>query len=166
MRRFVIVLVMSLLFACAASAAADPVEDPKACKQCGMDRDAYARSRMVVLYGDGTAAGVCSLHCAVAEMRQNREKHVVSLKVADYSTHELIDARTAVWVIGGRSAGVMTSEAKWAFAREKDAREFIKENGGKITGFDEVKKAAESEAGERGGMTHRHRTHSGHGAAR
>lgn len=65
--------------------------------------------------------------------------------VADYSTKELMDARTAVWVVGGTIKGVMTAVAKWAFNREEDALKFIKENGGIITSFDQVMNSADKE---------------------
>ena len=57
----------------------------------------------------------------------------------------LIDAETAVWVIGGEKSGVMTELPKWAFAKKDDADAFIKVNGGKIAGFDEAMSLAEKE---------------------
>ncbi len=149
--------IMIMLFVCTvfifpysafAAGAADGVEGPKSCKQCGMDRTVFDRSRMLIVYADGTSVGVCSLHCAAAEMKQNRDKQVKSLMVADYTTKELIDARTATWVVGGKKEGVMTSLPKWAFAREEDAQKFVKENGGEVTPFDKVMKAAEAEVSE------------------
>ena len=137
-----------------AAGVADGVENPKTCKQCGMDRTVFTRSRMLIVYADGTTVGVCSLHCAAAEMRQNRDKQVKSLMVADYVTQELIDAKTATWVVGGNKQGVMTSLPKWAFARKEDAQKFIKENGGKISSFDETMKAAEDEAWQSGKKSH------------
>jgi nitrous oxide reductase accessory protein NosL len=137
-----------------AAGAADGVENPKSCKQCGMDRTVFTRSRMLIVYADGTTVGVCSLHCAAAEMRQNRDKQVKSLMVADYTTKELIDAKTAIWVVGGNKQGVMTSLPKWAFARGEDAQKFVKENGGKISSFDETMKAAKDEVEQSGKMSH------------
>lgn len=145
-----------------AAGAADTVESPKTCKQCGMDRTVFAQSRMLIVYADGTTVGVCSLHCAAAEMKQNKDKEVKSLMVADYATKELIDARAATWVVGGRKEGVMTSLAKWAFAREEDAQKFVKENGGEVTTFDRAMKAADEEVGEKTEMTHEHHMHMGH----
>ena len=138
MKRFMIFLAICFLFACGAAIAADKVENPQSCKQCGMDRDVFSYSRMLIVYADGTTAGECSLNCAVIEMKQNRGKQVKSLKVADYATKELIDASGATWVIGGKKSGVMTSEAKWAFARKEDAQKFVQENGGKVATFDEA----------------------------
>jgi nitrous oxide reductase accessory protein NosL len=145
-----------------AAGAADGVEGPKSCKQCGMDRTVFARSRMLIVYADGTTVGVCSLHCAVAETRQNRDKQVKSLMVADYTTKELIDAKTAPWVVGGKKEGVMTSLPKWAFAREEDAQKFVKENGGELAIFDKVMKLAEEEVDGDSAMTHKQHTHAGH----
>ncbi len=137
MKRFVMVLVMSLLLPCVAGAA-DTVEKPASCQQCGMDRVAFARSRMVVEYADGTTFATCSLNCTVTEMKEHKGKQVKSLKVADYVTKELIDVRSATWVVGGKKPGVMTSLAKWAFARKEDAQKFVGANGGRLTNFDEA----------------------------
>ena len=162
MKRFLILLVFCLLFISAIAAAADTALTSKYCKQCGMDREAYARSRMLIVYSDDTTVGVCSLHCAAADMKQNKDKQVVSLLVADYVTKQLIDARTATWVVGGTEAGVMTSVAKWAFAREEDAENFVKENSGQVTQYEQVMSAAYAEVGDVKEMTSEHKEHKGH----
>src|SRR5512140_776595 len=101
-----IILSMILLLTSGFSAAMDTVESPKTCKLCGMNRSVFAQSRMLVAYTDGTATGVCSLHCAAVDLSQNSGKQVSSIKVADYITRELVDARTTYWVVGGNKAGV------------------------------------------------------------
>ena len=131
MKKVLIICVMHLILACTVASAIDAVEPPKSCKQCGMDRLAFARSRMLIAYSDGTTVGVCSLHCATAELHNNRDKQVNSIMVADYSTKRLLDAKTAVWVVGGKKKGVMTSLAKWAFARMEDARRFLRPRRGR-----------------------------------
>ncbi len=158
---FVHIVFMLPYFAFAAGAVGG-FEGPKTCKQCGMDRTVFSRSRMLITYADGTAVGVCSLHCAASELRQNRDKQVKSLRVADYATQELIDAGTAIWVVGGKKEGVMTSLPKWAFARVEDAQKFVKENGGEAAPFDKVMKSAEAEVGGDTTMTHKQHTHAGH----
>ena len=120
------------------SFAAENIEPPRECKQCGMSRVAFANSRMLVVYADGTSVGICSLNCAVIEMKANKTKKVKFLKVADYGTGKLIDARAAIWVIGGNKQGVMTEIPKWAFAKREDAQKFVKASGGRITDFDEA----------------------------
>lgn len=138
MTRFLLSLLICMAFAGTAAIAADKVEPPKVCKQCGMDRVALAHGRMMVLYSDGMSAGTCSLNCAAVEMKINKGKKVKELKVADYATKRLIDARKAFWVIGGSREGIMTEMPKWAFAGKAEAEKFVKDNGGRITNFDEA----------------------------
>ncbi|HWR59667.1 MAG TPA: nitrous oxide reductase accessory protein NosL [Thermodesulfovibrionales bacterium] len=162
----VISILIHLLCFCvapiSAAGATDTVESPKVCKQCGMDRTSFARSRMLIIYADGTTSGVCSIHCAAVEMKQNKDRQVKALMVADYGTKELIDAKAATWVVGGKKQGVMTSTPKWAFARELDAKEFVRENGGQMTYFDNVMKGAGEEIGANAGSTQDHSAHAVH----
>ena len=134
------------------------------CTQCGMDLKAFAQSRMVISFSDGSTVEVCSIHCAALELKQNKDKQVKSIMAADYVTKDLIDARTAIWVIGGDKPGGMNSPAKWAFAKEADAQKFVSENGGKISSFDEAMKSASEEVGGAAGDHHGHACHEEPGA--
>ncbi len=131
-------IVIFALLTCITAFGADRIEPPKSCKLCGMDRVAFAHGRMMILYADGTSAATCSLNCAAVEMKANKGKRVKSLKVADYSTKRLVDAKSAIWVLGGSKPGIMTEMPKWAFAKRDDAVKFIKEYGGRITDFNEA----------------------------
>ena len=113
-----------------------------ACKYCGMSRDTFAQSRMLIEYEDGSVVATCSLHCASLDLALNLDKAPKMISVADYNTKGLINAETATWVIGGKKPGVMTKNAKWAFAKKEDAEKFSLENGGRIAGFDEALEAA------------------------
>lgn len=124
-----------------------------------MNRIVFAQSRMVIQYVDGTSVGVCSIHCAAADMTRNAGKPVREIQVADYPTLDLVDARSATWVLGGSVAGVMTSLPKWAFARKEDATAFVRKNGGEIASFDRAMQAAMQEVAPTGGPAHDH----GHG---
>lgn len=143
-RLFIVLLLLTASFA----GARDTVESPKTCAQCGMDRTAFAQSRMLVIYADGSTVGVCSLHCAAEVLQQHKDKQVRSLMVADYSTQELLDAKTATWVVGGKKSGVMTALAKWAFTRPEAALIFREENGGMLDSFDLALDAATLEVME------------------
>jgi len=145
MKKWIGVVAMLCLSLGTVCLAAENVEAPAECMHCGMNRTAFAHSRMVVTYADGSSAGTCSLSCAVVEMNDTKGKKVASLRVADYTTKKLIDAKTATWVMGGDVQGVMTRAAKWAFARNSDARAFVKAHGGNIVAFDEALKAAQTE---------------------
>jgi hypothetical protein len=123
-----------------AQTAADIQKFPS-CKYCGMDRQKFAHSRMLIDYTDGSALGTCSIHCAAIDLSQSLDKTPKSLQVGDFGSKSLIDAEKAYWVIGGKKDGVMTKRAKWAFAKEGDARQFMKENEGKLANFDDAMKA-------------------------
>ncbi len=110
------------------------------CKYCGMDRDKFNFSRMLITYSDGSEFGICSIHCAALEFALNLDKIPAAIQVGDFHTKKLIDAEQAVWVIGGKKPGVMTRNAKWAFADKNDADSFIKENGGDLATFEQAMK--------------------------
>jgi len=124
-----------------AAPAADIAQAPS-CRQCGMDREKFSHSRMLIEYEDGSAVATCSLHCSAVELANTIDRIPVMLKVADYDSKELKDSEKAVWVLGGSKKGVMTAQAKWAFGERSAAERFIKANGGTIVSFDEAIKAA------------------------
>lgn len=155
MKIFKLTFLMIFLSAVIAFAADKPVEAPADCKQCGMNRTKFAHSRMLITYSDGSS-GTCSINCVAVDLKANKGKTVKSLQVGDYNSKELIDAKSAIWVIGGSKKGVMSKVPKWAFADKSAAEKFIKESGGKLATFDEAMKAAE---GEQKGQN---KGHSGH----
>ena len=118
------------------------VKDHPECKYCGMIRERYAFSRMIVKYNDGSATGTCSIHCSSIDLALNTDKMPDVILVGDYNTKRLIDAEKAFWVIGGKRMGIMSIKGKWAFKQRKDADTFIRENGGQISSFDDAMKAS------------------------
>jgi copper chaperone NosL len=118
------------------------VKELSACKYCGMNRETFAHSRMLVEYADGTRVGLCSLHCAAVDLAANMGMKVKAIMVADYDTKQLMDAGNAAWILGGNKPGVMTRRAKWAFSDKSAAGAFAKENGGTLIAFDDAMKAA------------------------
>jgi len=124
------------------------VKEIPACKYCGMNRETFAHSRMLIEYDDGTIVGTCSLHCVSVDLALNLDKMPKLIQVGDYNNKGLINAETAVWVIGGKKPGVMTRNAKWAFANKADAEKFRQENGGQIATFDEALEATYKDLAE------------------
>jgi copper chaperone NosL len=122
--------------------AQEDIKQSASCKYCGMDRQKFDFTRMLIEYEDGTSTGVCSLHCAAVELALNIDKTPKAIKVGDFGTKTLIDAEKAFWVVGGSKPGVMTKRGKWAFEKKEDAEALIKANGGTLTSFDDVIKAA------------------------
>jgi nitrous oxide reductase accessory protein NosL len=144
MRNSLLLALAFFLSAAPAALAAPPpdVAQSPACRYCGMHRAKFDYSRMLIAYEDGTTVATCSLHCSAVELANAIDKIPTSVRVADYDSKELIDAETAVWVMGGGKKGVMTGKAKWAFASKESAERFIKANGGSIASFEEAIKAS------------------------
>jgi copper chaperone NosL len=146
-RSTVIAIFVSIIYCIAAvlAMAQSDIDEHRDCAYCGMDRKAYGYSRMLIQYEDGTAVGVCSLHCAVMELKANQGRTVKSILVADRDTRVLIDAEQAVWVMGGEKRGVMTDIPKWAFQTKAAAEAFIAKYGGKKATWKEALAAAQNE---------------------
>lgn len=138
----VFVFVITLSWGIVYSQTSGDVGKHPSCPYCGMDRERFGYSRMLIEYDDGSTAGLCSLHCACIELALHIDKTPKAIWVGDYNTKRLVDAEKATWVIGGSKSGVMTRRAKWAFEKKEDAEIFIKENGGNIASFEEAIKAA------------------------
>jgi nitrous oxide reductase accessory protein NosL len=141
-RSAVMALVLLFIGAMLAFAQGDDIRQHSSCKYCGMDRDKYGHSRMLIEYDDGTAVGTCSIHCAAVDLALNIDKTPKAVMVGDMGSKALIDAEKAFWVVGGNKPGVMTKRAKWAFAKQEDAQKFIGENGGTAASFEEAVKLA------------------------
>jgi copper chaperone NosL len=145
MKRILAGSLLALLVIGGAVALAQVAEDIQKypnCQYCGMDRQKFAHSRMLIDYSDGSGVGTCSIHCAAVDLAQNIDKTPKAILVADYQNKNLVDAEKANWVIGGNKPGVMTKRAKWAFADQKAAESFSKENGGQLASFDNAMKAS------------------------
>ena len=117
---------------------AGDIEEIPACQYCGMDRDKFGKTRMLIEYEKGSKIGVCSIHDAAVDLSQSISKSIKTIWVADYNSRSLIDAEQAAWVIGGDLPGVMSGTSRVAFAKKEDALAFQKEHGGELATFDEA----------------------------
>lgn len=122
--------------------AQDDLKTHPSCQYCGMDREKFAHSRILIEYDDGTVVGACSIRCAAVDFSIHIDKTPKTIKVGDYNTKNLIEVEKAFWIIGGSKMGVMTKRAKWAFEKKEDAEKFKTENGGDLASFEEAIKAA------------------------
>jgi copper chaperone NosL len=137
-------LILMVSVMCCVAAAAPLDDDIKRfpeCKYCGMDREKFGYSRMLVRYEDGAAVPTCSIHCTGIDLALNPHKGVSSSLVGDYATRRLLDAEKAFWVLGGDKMGVMSIRGKWAFGDRRGAEQFIKEHGGAVASYEAVMKA-------------------------
>jgi nitrous oxide reductase accessory protein NosL len=125
------------LFFCVQAIAADKdIEKVPSCQYCGMDREKFGSTRMIIEYANGTTIGTCSIHCAAVDLAQSFGKELKTLKVADYRNGKMIDAEKALWVIGAGIPGVMAAKSRVAFAEKTDAEAFRRDKGGEIGSFD------------------------------
>jgi copper chaperone NosL len=132
----IIISVSAIVFA------QEDIKKYPACKYCGMDRDKFAHSRVLIEYEDGTIEPLCSLHCAAVDLAINIDKTPKVIWVGDYKTKNLVNAEKAFWVVGGSKMGVMTKKAKWAFETKEGAETFKTENGGDLASLDQAIKAS------------------------
>jgi len=116
------------------------IKDHPKCKYCGMKRESFAFSRMLIKYANGQAVGTCSIHCASIDLSLNTDKVPEAILVGDYDTKRLIDVTRAIWVVGGKKVGIMSIRGKWAFENRTAADLFVRENGGQISSFDDAMK--------------------------
>jgi nitrous oxide reductase accessory protein NosL len=120
----------------AARAAEKDVERIPSCQYCGMDREKFGSTRMLVEYANGSTIGTCSIHCAAVDLAQSFGKEIKALLVADYRTGKLVDAEKAFWVVGANLPGVMAAKSRVAFATAAAAEAFRKDKGGSSVDFD------------------------------
>ncbi len=135
------IIILCVLIVAVAFAQDDTKKYPS-CKYCGMDREKFGHSRMLVEYEDGTSLGTCSLHCMAVELAIHIDKTPKAILVGDLNSKTLVDAEKAFWIIGGNKMGVMTKRAKWAFGKKEDAEKFKAENGGDLASFEQAIKAS------------------------
>lgn len=131
-----------LLLSTASATPDGDVQQAPSCRYCGMDRQKFGHSRMLIEYDDGSPVGLCSIHCAAVELANAIDRSPKAIWVADHGTRQLVDAEKATWVVGGDVPGVMTHRAKWAFADRAAADAFAKARGGTLASFDEAMKGA------------------------
>jgi nitrous oxide reductase accessory protein NosL len=136
--KFLVSMLAVLLLIPALPALGGDIEDIPACQYCGMDRNKFGQTRMLIEYEKGSRIGVCSIHDAAVDLSQSISKTIKTIWVADYSTRKLIDAEQAAWVIGGDLPGVMSGKSRVAFAGKAEASAFRKEHGGETVSFDEA----------------------------
>jgi nitrous oxide reductase accessory protein NosL len=142
-RAFVgVVSVLVVIFFTIVAFAQDDIRKSASCKYCGMDRQKFSQSRMLITYDDGTEVGTCSIHCLAVDLAMNIDKTPVKMQVGDAATKTLIDAEKAFWVVGGDMMGVMTKRGKWAFEKQPDRDAFVKAHGGQPATFEEAMKAS------------------------
>lgn len=118
-------------------------EEKHWCPVCGMSIKKFYKTSHTSTLENGTPRQYCSIRC----LAKDKEEYGIDenkIKVIDVKHEKLIDAKKAFYVIGSKVKGTMSMTSKLAFEKELDAKEFIKQYGGKIASFTEAFKEAQN----------------------
>lgn len=117
----------------------DELRDHPRCVICYMDRRKFHHARHLLVYGDDSVQGTCSVHCAAECMLRERRKGFRAIYAPDYASagapKPLVEAATATYLIGSDLPGVMTPVSKVAFASREHALGAQKIYGGQVGDF-------------------------------
>jgi len=111
------------------------------CSVCGMILKIFYKTSHAVILKDSKKKQYCSIRCLIADWPIIKDK-IKEILVVDAKTGELIDAKSAYYVVGSKVQGTMSIVSKIAFAKEDDAKAFQQKFGGKIADFNTVFKMA------------------------
>ncbi len=133
---------------------------PQVCPIC--QRDIHARSRAVVLLGKERVA-VCCVRCGITHNVQVGKPGQL-VEVTEYLSNKPMKPEAAFYVEGSRislcdphQSGLVDQSkhpyhrifdrcepSTYAFAQRQDAQAFVRENGGKILSWEELRKEVET----------------------
>ncbi|CUT03213.1 nitrous oxide reductase accessory protein NosL [Candidatus Chrysopegis kryptomonas] len=101
------------------------------CSVCGMDVFEKMMTRVEIEVAD-TVYHACGIGCATAIMEG---KNVKDVKVVDFKTFKLVDAKKSWFVVGSVISPVRAMLPEFSFASKKEADEFAKIYGGKVLDY-------------------------------
>ncbi len=113
------------------------------CSVCGMEVFEKMMTRVEISVDD-TVYHACGIGCATAIMEG---KNVKGIKVIDFKTFKLVDAKKSWFVVGSVISPVRAMLPEFSFKNKNEADEFSKIYGGRVldyqTMFDLAKKIRE-----------------------
>lgn len=111
------------------------------CPYCGMMRQMFSHSRHLIVYGNDTVDGTCSLHCAAISLSLNMDQGPVKIYAGDAGAEgdmkPLGDALAMTYVVDPDKMGTMTAVSKFAFTDAEKAKAAAGPNA-KLVTFDEA----------------------------
>lgn len=112
-------------------------EGKEYCPLCGMKLKMYYKTNHAVKLKDGLKKQYCSIRCLAFDYPAIKDR-IDKVYVVDAHSEELIEAKNAYYVLGSKLPGTMSMKSKYAFLKEKDAKEFIKKHKGKLVSFEKA----------------------------
>jgi copper chaperone NosL len=106
------------------------------CPICGMTLPLFYRTNHAADVS-GKTHQYCSIHC-MHEEAMLEGKEIQKPRVVDNTSLKFIDAKDAYYVVGSNKPATMSAVSKYGFADEEKAKEFAKEFGGEVMGYEKV----------------------------
>jgi len=107
--------------------------EKKFCPVCGMNLPMFYKTNHIAVV-DGKVKQYCSLHCLVEDKELNH-KVLKNIQVVDVNSLDFIDVKKAYYVVASKKKGTMSMVSKYAFATQKEAKDFAKKFGGRVMDF-------------------------------
>lgn len=104
------------------------------CSACGMEVFEKMMTRVEISVDD-SIYHACGIGCALAIMEG---KNVKLVKVIDFKTFKLIDAKDSYFVVGSVISPVRAMLPEFSFAKKDDANNFVKIYGGQVLNYDSM----------------------------
>ncbi|NCU21909.1 twin-arginine translocation pathway signal protein [Candidatus Falkowbacteria bacterium] len=129
----------------------DPLTDEFAkyprCPYCGMMRQMYSHTRHLIVYGNDTVDGTCSIHCAAISLALNMDAGPKAIYAGDAGAEgdlkPLADTAAMTYVIDPAKPGTMSAVSKRAYAdRAKAEAAAAASAGASLADFDAALMAA------------------------
>lgn len=113
------------------------------CPYCGMMRKMYSQTRHLIVYGNDTVDGTCSLHCASISLALNMDAGPKAIYAGDAGAEgevkPLAEVSGMSYVIDPAKPGTMSAVSKWAYADKAMAEAAAATNPeAKVVSFDEA----------------------------
>jgi nitrous oxide reductase accessory protein NosL len=115
------------------------------CPICGMKLRLFYKTSHALRTTDGRQRQYCSLRCLVKDLERLGAAGASAIRVVDAAAGELIDARSAHYVLGSDVPGTMSRRSKLAFADRAAATAFAATRGGRVVSFDRALAAARAD---------------------
>ena len=113
------------------------------CARCGMNLVKFYKTSHTAKDSHNHQYQYCSIHCLEDHLKSGAK--LKDIKVVDTDSLKLIDATSALYVVGSDVHGTMSRVSKYAFDTKKDAQAFVKKHGGKIMSFNEALEVAQKD---------------------
>jgi nitrous oxide reductase accessory protein NosL len=110
------------------------------CSVCGMEVFEKMMTRVEILV-DTAVYHACGIGCATVIIDEHNTD-IKDIKVIDFKTFKLVNARKVLFVIGSVITPVRAMLPEFSFSKKKDAEDFVKIYGGRILNYEEMTKLA------------------------